>query len=397
MRNTIVAGSTSGGNCGGTVAQVMSLGNNLDSGTSCAFNTSSDIFSGTAGLDTLADNGGPTLTRALLTGSDALNQAVFTDATDQRGVTRPVAVPDIGAFERTLFDIDVIIEFVPFDLRQFGVASVRGTVRNDGPDAAAAASFTVTLPPQISVDDLPENCELPDAVTVVCRLGDLAVDASVVVEIGVTFTAEGTFTVSAAATAIGEEQNPVNNNADILADVLETVLARINLVSEWNLVGWRGPATDVVEAAAAIRDSVASMFVFDAETKGFLSYNPTLRSGLSSLRTLLPGQAVWLRVTNPQGAVWEQPTGELIPAVQLRAGANLVVWFGGDGIAVADAVAGLGDALTNLFTWDAGPQQFRSYDPALPIPSLNSAKALGFGDGVWVIVSRDVVWDFVGQ
>ena len=64
---------------------------------------------------------------------------------------------------------------------------------------------------------------------------------------------------------------------------------------------------------------------------------------------------------------------------------------------MADAVAGLGGALINLFTWDAGAQQFRSYDPALPIPSLNSAKTLGFGDGVWVIVNGDVVWEVVGQ
>ena len=174
----------------------------------------------------------------------------------------------------------------------------------------------------------PPTANWPDAVTVVCRLGDLAVDASVVVEIVVTFTAEGTFTVSAAATAIGEEQNPANNSAETQADVQAAVLARIILSGEWNLVGWRGLATYVVEAAASIRDSVASLFVFDAVTKGFLSYTPTLPPGLSSLRTLLPGQGVWLRVINPQGDVWEQPNRGVDPGRVTAGGREpgCVVW-----------------------------------------------------------------------
>jgi hypothetical protein len=53
-------------------------------------------------LGPLADNGGPTLTHALLTGSPALEAGPFTGfpATDQRGVARPFGLrADIGAFE----------------------------------------------------------------------------------------------------------------------------------------------------------------------------------------------------------------------------------------------------------------------------------------------------------
>ena len=53
-------------------------------------------------LGALADNGGPTLTHALLTGSpaiDAGNDAAC-PATDQRGVTRPQGAHcDIGSYE----------------------------------------------------------------------------------------------------------------------------------------------------------------------------------------------------------------------------------------------------------------------------------------------------------
>ena len=54
-------------------------------------------------LGTLADNGGPTRTHALLAGSPAINAASATDSpgTDQRGVARPQgAGDDIGSYER---------------------------------------------------------------------------------------------------------------------------------------------------------------------------------------------------------------------------------------------------------------------------------------------------------
>jgi hypothetical protein len=52
------------------------------------------------GLGSLADNGGPTLTMALLAGSPALGAGdpALASTTDQRGVTRPTPV-DIGAFQ----------------------------------------------------------------------------------------------------------------------------------------------------------------------------------------------------------------------------------------------------------------------------------------------------------
>ncbi|MCC5849447.1 MAG: IPT/TIG domain-containing protein [Verrucomicrobia bacterium] len=56
-------------------------------------------------LGPLADNGGPTMTHALLEGSPAIAASVVVEGldTDQRGVARPQGdTPDIGAFERGL-------------------------------------------------------------------------------------------------------------------------------------------------------------------------------------------------------------------------------------------------------------------------------------------------------
>lgn len=91
-------------NCGltGNGIPVVSSGSNLSGDTSCS--TWVDDTSDKNGVDPLigdlADNGGPTQTHALLTGSPALGagKADATVTLDQRGTTRD-ATPDIGAYE----------------------------------------------------------------------------------------------------------------------------------------------------------------------------------------------------------------------------------------------------------------------------------------------------------
>ena len=104
LKNTIVANSPPGGNCYGTY---INGGYNLDSDGSCGFGTINHSLSGTTDnplnpqLGSLANNGGPTLTHALLAGSPAIDKGnSFGATTDQRGVSRPLgAASDIGAFE----------------------------------------------------------------------------------------------------------------------------------------------------------------------------------------------------------------------------------------------------------------------------------------------------------
>ncbi len=78
-------------------------------------------------LAPLDDNGGPTLTMALLPGSPAIDAAdpAAAPATDQRGIARPVGpAPDIGAFEYGLpavlrisgpqpADLDILVSAYP--------------------------------------------------------------------------------------------------------------------------------------------------------------------------------------------------------------------------------------------------------------------------------------------
>lgn len=100
-KNTIIANNPSGGNCSGTV---VSAGNNLDSDNSCGLVSAGDLPNTNPLLGPLQNNGGPTLTHALLAGSPAIDAGDngFCSATDQRGILRPQGpVCDIGAFEST--------------------------------------------------------------------------------------------------------------------------------------------------------------------------------------------------------------------------------------------------------------------------------------------------------
>ena len=94
---------------------MVSLGHNIESpGNTCGFDQATDQVSITAeqlALGPLADNGGPTMTHALLPGSFAIDQIPAVDCgdaagapltTDQRGEPRPEtgdSMCDVGAFE----------------------------------------------------------------------------------------------------------------------------------------------------------------------------------------------------------------------------------------------------------------------------------------------------------
>ena len=121
IKHSLVANSAAGGSCGDAGGTLLALGVNFATDPSCA-----GFFQSTAGeinLGALADNGGPTQTHALLSGSVAIDVAldctlsdsagslcetIFLDGfevatpvtQDQRGQSRPAGAEcDSGAFE----------------------------------------------------------------------------------------------------------------------------------------------------------------------------------------------------------------------------------------------------------------------------------------------------------
>ena len=100
---TIVANQLAGGDCDTGGDTITSNGFNLDSDGSCGLSGAGDQSVVDPLLGPLQNNGGPTQTHALLTGSpaiDAVTSGCPPPATDQRGVTRPQGTAcDIGAYE----------------------------------------------------------------------------------------------------------------------------------------------------------------------------------------------------------------------------------------------------------------------------------------------------------
>ncbi len=96
--NTILATNVPGGNCSGSITDA---GHNLSSDGSCAFTNVGSLNNTDPKLGPLADNGGPTLTMALLASSPAIDvgESASAPATDQRGFPRAGLAADIGAFE----------------------------------------------------------------------------------------------------------------------------------------------------------------------------------------------------------------------------------------------------------------------------------------------------------
>ena len=103
LKNTIVA-ANGPDDCDGPV---VSLGNNLDTSSTCNLGAGGDLPVTDPLLGLLAANGGPTQTHALLPGNPAINAGddVGAPPTDQRGLPR-VGVTDIGAFEFQGADAD---------------------------------------------------------------------------------------------------------------------------------------------------------------------------------------------------------------------------------------------------------------------------------------------------
>lgn len=99
--NSLLANSVSSNCAMSGPGTITSVGFNISHDASCMTFGSQDFVNVAAGVNTtLANNGGPTLTHALLAGSVAINAGSpeLCPATDQRGVAR-VGICDIGAFE----------------------------------------------------------------------------------------------------------------------------------------------------------------------------------------------------------------------------------------------------------------------------------------------------------
>ena len=176
LRNSIVAGSNNAATCLSVTNSSFNSGaSNIVSDGSCGAGTQTV----NPRLGPLADNGGPTLTHALLQGSPAINasQGAVATATDQRGFAA-FGTRDIGAFEFSANESDTDGDGIndgyerangldPFD------ASDRGTDL-DGDGFTNFEEFEFGTDPQVPDSDnnnngIPDNLD-PPVVAPILRL-----------------------------------------------------------------------------------------------------------------------------------------------------------------------------------------------------------------------------------
>jgi len=116
LTNTLLAAAKAGGNCAGALT---SAGYNLSTDASCAIAAAGDLSNTPAGLDVLADNGGPTVVHALLAGSAAIDAGNPAGCFNAIGAQIPFDQRGPGFPRRTDGDLD---GFVQCDIGAFETA-----------------------------------------------------------------------------------------------------------------------------------------------------------------------------------------------------------------------------------------------------------------------------------
>jgi uncharacterized repeat protein (TIGR01451 family) len=243
-QNSLIAGQTGGPNCYG-FAGSSDGGYNLDDGASCGFSAATHSLSGTDPLldpAGLQDNGGPTRTIALQSGSPAIdaipsdvNGCGTTITTDQRGVSRPQGSGcDVGAFELVPpgADLSITKSGAPNPVVSGNRLTYTLAVTSDGPQDATGVTVTDALPGSLHFNTASSShgtCTRstatnpqPKGGTVTCSVGTLANGAKASITIVVTTTTPRTLTNTAEVSGNETDPNPSNNSATATTTVVGT-------------------------------------------------------------------------------------------------------------------------------------------------------------------------------
>lgn len=224
-KNTIIAGNTVNGatqDCG--LVNTVVTSHNLSSDSTCGFGDAGSKQNADPLLRPLQDNSGPTDTRALITGSPAINAGDNNGCpgTDQRGIARPqVAICDIGAFELLFLSDLAVTKSAPATVTLGKSLVYTIKVTNNGPQPAAGVKLTDGLP-LAAVSSTPAG--LCSGTPLVCDIGALGVGESRTITVTTRPKKAGTLTNTAAVTGTYLDPDTANNSATATTKVKKPAL-----------------------------------------------------------------------------------------------------------------------------------------------------------------------------
>ena len=332
--DSIVArGAGTPANCAPGRPGIISNGYNLfddtaDFGAQCHANGTTDVVSASPGLDTtLANNGGPTLTEALLSGSPAIDGAnpdngsctSITQGVDQRGAgfTRPQnGRCDIGAFEVQVGgggggfvpspDLSLTASAQNNPMTAGDKNTVTDTITNTVNGSTAsnvtftdlAAGFAIN-----SVTPSQGTCT-NTATSVSCTLGTLPGGQSATVQINLTASSPGTITLNSSVAMDQTDPTPADNTAMTLIKVLTPPDLALSAAVQKNpsTVGDQGSVMDTItnsgeENATNVQftDPAAGFTINQADpSQGTCTHTDTTVS--CSLGTMGPGATATVEI-----------------------------------------------------------------------------------------------------
>jgi uncharacterized repeat protein (TIGR01451 family)/CSLREA domain-containing protein len=227
--NSIIAGSSANGAvpCAADGGPITSGGHNIDLGSSCAFNTTSDMSNTDPKLGQLTTNYLPE-TEPLLYGSPAVNAADSTNcpATDAIGTARPQgAACDIGAIEAPLTNLAVAISPSATRLPAGGgQVTYTMSVSNLSGVTPADVQLTDSLPGGAAFVSASSSAGVCRAgAQIVCDLGPVHRGANVTVTITARLHSAGANVDVAHVQSAGPDSDMSNDNASATTTVAGSV------------------------------------------------------------------------------------------------------------------------------------------------------------------------------
>ena len=223
--NTLVASSGTNNLAGGTFA---SLGHNLSSDNSgTAWLTApGDRNNADPRLGPLSDNGGPTQTHALLSGSPAIDAGENNGApgVDQRGVKRPQGVAvDIGAFEAAgvappAANLALTLADSPDPVVVSNQVIFTITLTNAGPASATSVIVTNILPPGTVATSISGDSSQTNGL-IIFRVGALASADTARLTFAIRPLSAGSLTSTATVSAAELDPDLANNSVTEITTV----------------------------------------------------------------------------------------------------------------------------------------------------------------------------------